>query len=475
MSVKTPEEYLDSLRDGRVVYCRGERIEDVTAHPWTKPCIDIVKIDYIMAQKPEFRDLVLAKNAKGEPVSFNFLAPRSKEDLLHRREIVQAIGREFNGVGGGKLTGVDGLNGVTVASERIDRAKGTKYAERVQGYRSYLQEIDAALALAMTDPKGDRSKHPSKQAHPDYYLRIVGENSDGIVVRGAKMHVSFAPGAHEMLVLPCRAMGPDDKDYAVSFGLAMNHKGVTMIAQGPEIDEASYFNHPPGDNFWAGESVVVFEDVLVPHDRVFLKGEWDMSAEQTYMFANYHRVTADAYKYQMLVQEVGIAALLAEYNGIERYQHVRDKLSWLVMFCEATEALGRAACESCVREPGTDYVYPDPMLSNIAKLWFADSAHQAAKHISDIGGGIMGTMLDHKDFAHPVTGPLLERYLGGKAGIPTEHRMLAINAARDMCRESTEVAAIHAEGSLAAQRMSIYALADWERYKKYARQVAGIP
>lgn len=476
MSIKTPEEYIKSVQDDRVVYCRGERVKDVTTHPLLKRCTQMVAQDYKLAQDPQHKKLVTAKNEDGDLVSFCFLPPKSKNDLLRRREIIQTLGRIFKGSpGGAKLTGIDGLNGLGVACQKIDKMKGTNYAERVESYRKYLQKIDAAVALAMTDVKGDRGFRPSKQeAHKDYYVHIVDENKDGIVVRGAKMHISFAPAANEMIVLPCRAMSQDDKDYAVSFALPMNTKGVTIIAQGPEKEEGDFFNHPLGAGSYQADAVVVFDDVFVPNDRVFLKREWEFSVLQTYMFANFHRVTADAYKYVLLELTVGAAALLAEYNGIERYSHVRDKLAWLVMYAEATDALGRAACENCVKEPDTDLVYPNPMLSNMAKLWFAEYAHEAVKHVQDIGGGIMATIPYSKDFVHPVTGPLLDKYLGGKAGVPTEHRMRVINMAKDLTDSYELVASIHAEGSLAAQQMSIHALADFERYKAAARRAAGI-
>ena len=109
-----------------------------------------------------------------------------------------------------------------------------------------------------------------------------------------------------------------------------------------------------------------------------------------------------------------------------------------------------------------------------AKLWFAEYAHQATKHLQDIGGGILATVPHSQDFINPVTGPLLDKYLGGKAGVPTEHRIRVINMARDPSGSYELVASIHAKGSLAAQQLSIYALADFERYKTAARRAAGI-
>ena len=479
MAIKTPEEYYASIKnDGRVVYCRGEKIEDVTTHPLTRRAAHTVVLDYIAAQKKEFHDLIFQKKEEGELVPASFVAPRSKEDLYRRRNFIQMMCRQNQGhAGGAKLTGADGLHGLTIATSRIDKAKGTRYSENLAEYRKYLQETDAALSLCMTDVKGDRSLHPGKQKqHKDFFVHIVDENKDGIVVRGAKAHISFSPVAHEMLVLPCRAMTEEDKDYAVSFGIPCNAKGLTHITAADEFpEEEDTFNYSPSSKNGTADAIVVFDDVFVPNERVFLKREWEYSAVQTYMFANFHRLTSDSMHYIGLETAVGIAALMAEYNGIEKYQHVRDKLTWLVAYAETVEALGKQAVEECVYEPDTPFVYPNPMLSNIGKLWAAQNHAQAEQYIQDIGGGLLATIPDHLDFLHPVTGPMLDKYLAGKDGIPTEHRMRLMNLIRAHGNIFNSAGSIHAEGSLAAQRLSIYALADFDRYKAAARKAAAIP
>jgi 4-hydroxybutyryl-CoA dehydratase/vinylacetyl-CoA-Delta-isomerase len=354
---------------------------------------------------------------------------------------------------------------------------GTNYSQRVAAYRKYLQDTDASLAMCMTDVKGDRGLHPSKQKdHQDYYLHIVDENKDGIVIRGAKAHISFAAACHELMVLPCRAMTEDDKDYAVSCGVPLNAKGVTIISTPPEIPHAQKgsFDFPLGGGL-GGDAIIVFDDVFVPNERVFLKKEWRFAVMQTYMFSNFHRMTADAYKYPIIQKFVGCAMLIAEYNGIERYGHVRDKISWLVKYAETTEALGRLACELCVSEADSDLVYPKPMLSNLAKLYFAENSMESIQHMMDLAGGIMATMPREKDFKNPVTGPMLQKYLRGKAEVPTEYRVKAINLAKALCGEFEQIASLNAEGSMASQRLQIYGTAPFQEWKELAKKMAGIP
>jgi len=140
-----------------------------------------------------------------------------------------------------------------------------------------------------------------------------------------------------------------------------------------------------------------------------MNGEWQFAGAMVYMFANFHRLSADSYKYAELETLVGTAALMAEYNGLENAPHVQDKLAWLAMYTEGTEALGRVACENCIKVPDSDLVYPNPMYSNIAKFFFADNFPQAMKHVQDITGGIAATAFSSADYDNPQIRPLSAR------------------------------------------------------------------
>jgi 4-hydroxybutyryl-CoA dehydratase/vinylacetyl-CoA-Delta-isomerase len=477
MAIRTPKEFINSLKDDRVVYCLGERAKDVTQHPILRITIEWMAMDYVVEQDPRYQPLVTEKNEEGKLVPFVFMPQRSAKDLLRLREVVKLMARICYGrPSGAKFTGKDGLNALTVVTPRIDKQFGTNYAERVEQYRKYLQKTDPSVALAMTDAKGDRSLRPSKQQpHRDYYVRIVDESNDGIVVRGAKMHISHSPLANEILVLPCRAMREEDKDYAVAFAIPANTKGITFISSEPEIKEpGNFFDYPLSASIYLDDALIVFNDVFIPNERVFMKREWPLARDMAYMFGNFHRLSAETYKAVELELLAGAAALMAEYNGIERASHVQDKLSWLTMYAEAVEILGRAACEHCVSEPDSDFVYPNPMYANIAKFFFADNWHQATKYVQDIAGGIVATAPSSKDFFNPKTHDMIEKYLGGKDGILTEHRLRLIKLIRDMTSSYEDVLTVHGEGSLAMQKISIYALADFDRYKAAAKRAARI-
>jgi 4-hydroxybutyryl-CoA dehydratase/vinylacetyl-CoA-Delta-isomerase len=477
MGIKTPQQYVESLRDGRVVYCLGERVKDVTQHPILKICVNWMAMDYVIQQDPRYQSLVTEKNKDAELVSFVFMPQKSREDLLRLREIVKLWARVCYGKpSGAKFVGKDGLNAVTVVAQRVDKKLGTSYAGRVEEYRKYLQKKDLSIALGMTDAKGDRSLRPSKQQpHQDYYVRIVEERKDGIVVRGAKAHISEAPLANEIIVLPCRAMREDDKTYAVSFAVPANAKGLTLISAEPEIKApGDFFDYPISASIYINDAMVIFEDVFIPNERVFMKGEWPFAGDIAHMFGNFHRLSAETYKAAELELVTGAAALMAEYNGVEKASHIQDKLTWLALYTEATEVMGRAACEHCVSESDSDLVYPNPLYANIAKFFFADNWHQATKYLQDIAGGIVATAPSAKDYFNSDIHDMIDKYLGGKAGIPTEHRLRLIKLIRDLTSSYEDVLTLHAEGSLAAQRLSIYTLTDFERYKAAAKRAARI-
>jgi 4-hydroxybutyryl-CoA dehydratase/vinylacetyl-CoA-Delta-isomerase len=319
-------------------------------------------------------------------------------------------------------------------------------------------DTDAAVAVALTDVKGDRSLHPHAQkGHQDYYVRIVSRRDDGIVVSGAKAHISHAVAANEIVVLPCRAMTKDDADYAVAFAVSPSAKGVIQIGN------AGDGQHP----------LLVFDNVFIPTERVFMAGEWQYAHQMPYSFATYHRLSADTYKYCEFEVFVGVAALLAEYNGLEKVPHVRDKMAWLVMWLEGTDALGKAAVENCeFDESGT--AYPNTLYSNVAKHFYASNYHEAEKIMSDIAGGLLSTLPHMKELDNPATSKYIKKYLGINEKLTAEDRMKIFQLAQHLCGYFNGNVTIHAEGSMAAQKMMLYAFADWDRYKALAKRQVGI-
>jgi aromatic ring hydroxylase/pimeloyl-ACP methyl ester carboxylesterase len=478
MPLKTPDDYYASLRDGRRVIYRGEAVPDVAAHPVIGVAVRHAAIDYAMAEDPQYRALAVVAEGEGAPYSRYYKLPQDAEDLRQRSALIEAATRE-----GATLVvlikeiGTDALFALHIVAERLDKTLGTSYLERVRAFYRHCRDHDLAVSVAQSDPKGDRALGPAEQPNPDVYLRVVEERPDGIVVRGAKVHTSVTTNAHEVIVLPTRAMRKGDEAYAVSFAVPVNAPGLTLVASPYGGRKGNEWENPISSQHKMMETLTVFEDVFVPNERVFLKGEVDFAGPLALTFVEFHRFTAVSYKLPLVDLLVGAAALLAEYNGIERVGHVRDKAIWLISYAETVRALIKQAAAECRVEP-PGIAVPRPLLTNIAKHHFAALYHEAIKHVQDITGGLLVTGPSQEDWDSPETRPWLERFFTGKAGVTAGDRLKAINMVSDLTASDfggyQAVLAVHAEGSIEAEKLAILRSYDLRAAQAYAKKVAGI-
>jgi len=461
MGLRSAAEYKESLRDGRRVFCKGELVEDVTEHPDLGIAVEHAALDFRLAEDPAHASLFSwQEEGEDEPSSRYYKRPTGTEDLLKRREMIELSTQ----MGGGvvlliKEIGTDALFALDLVSRQVDEKCGTEYNSRVSAFHERCRQSDLSLAVAQTDAKGDRSLLPSEQEHPDYYVHIVEEREDGIVVRGAKAHTTCTPYVDEIIVLPTRAMGEGDSSYAVAFATPVNTKGVTLIASPFGSPEPSRFHHPVSSRHRLVDTITIFDDVFIPNERVFLKGEWPFAGALANTFVEFHRFTAVSYKPPLCDLFIGASALLVQYNGIERASHVREKLMKLISYTETIRGLSLAAAHKC-RVTDFGLAVPDVMLTNLAKYYFANNYHQAVCWVQDIAGGLVVTGPSEEDLENPETGPYIERFLGGKKGVSTLDRLRAFNLVRDLTASDfggyNEFLAIHAEGSLEAQKITIF-------------------
>ena len=202
-------------------------------------------------------------------------------------------------------------------------------------------------------------------------------------------------------------------------------------------------------------------------------GEWQFGRDIAWAFGTFHRLYSICHSVVRSEYMAGTGALMAEYNGLDKYPHIQEKLAWLAMYAERTDVISKAACAYPDMDPDTGLAVPNLMYTNVTKYQFANDRDQACKHIADITGGLVATVPCYRDWMNPEERPFIEKYLAAKAGIPTEHRLKAIRLAKDIT--SYGYGGIHSEGSLMAQRMAMYSAGDWKRYKAAAKRVARIP
>jgi 4-hydroxybutyryl-CoA dehydratase/vinylacetyl-CoA-Delta-isomerase len=476
MGLKTPEEFKESLRDGREVYIDGELVDDVTVHPKLKVATETAAFDYQMAEMPEYRDLAVVTDEKtGELISRHFYRPKNGEDLLKRHELMLAASRLNYTTTPFAREMIDAFNGCVVTAHTM---RNQDYIERTEAYLDYLKKNDLSLAGAITDVKGDRSLRPSdpKQRHSDYYLRVVERGKDGVIVRGAKAHITASPYVNELIVMPCRNMTESDVDYAIAFAVPANAKGVKHIAhpfdyhRGP----ADFPVDLPVRSHT--DALVIFDDVFVPWERVFLCGEWQYAATAVYNFAFLHRHTAVTYHIAWIELLAGLAAAIAEYNGVVRAANIREELTELIYYLNAMKSLARASCIDYVIHGGM--AIPNPVTANIAKYFYANNYHSVTKIVENLAGGLLTTAPTYQDWQNNRIGGFINKYLGGRSDASAEARLRILQTMRHYPCLGLEldVNNIHAEGSLIAERLTIYneAKEDIALYRKLANVISGI-
>jgi 4-hydroxybutyryl-CoA dehydratase/vinylacetyl-CoA-Delta-isomerase len=478
MGLRTPQEYRASLQDDRVIYYKGEQVKDVTTHPTLCVAVNHASIDYQMAEDARYRDLAVTQDPEtGEEISRYYYLPRNSDDLLKRSQLIETatrLGRTL--VVLIKEIGTDALFALHMMARYMDDHHQTDYLPRVKKFYRYCADHDLAVAVAQTDVKGDRSLAPSAQIHPDYYVRIVDERPDGIVVRGAKIHTSVSTNANEVIVLPTRNMAETDQDYAVAFAVPVNTPGLKLICSPYGPPRENTFDHPISAQHKMMETLTVFDDVFVPRERVFMQKEWRYAGVLAKTFVEFHRFTAISYKLPLTDALVGAAQLIAEYNGLTRANHIREKITRLIAYTETLRALTTQAALAC-RIAEEDIAVPSPLLVNIAKLHFAENYHRMIAYLQDISGGILVTAPGEEALRNPATRPYVEKYLGG-ADVSAAERLRALHMISDLTASDfggyQEVLAIHAEGSIEAEKMAIHREYDFHHSRELAKYIAGL-
>jgi aromatic ring hydroxylase len=470
MGLSTADEYRESLRDGRTLWYRGQRVPDILAEPDLRVAVDHAALDYEVSHDPEYRDLAVAKDPdSGNEYSAYYAIPRSSDDLLARSRLIETV----TGIGGTMVTlvkeiGSDALFGLLRVLEGEAR-------ERALAFYEYCRDGDLSVAVAQTDVKGDRSLPPHSQADPDLYVHVVEERPDGIVVRGAKCHTSIAANAHEIIVLPTRAMGPEDIDYAVAFAVPVDTPGLSLYVSAYGAREHDAFEFPISSKHKMLETLTVFDDVFVPWERVFLFREPELAGRVSLAFVEFHRFTAVSYKLPLLDALVGTAALIAEMNGVIKAGHIREKITQLVIYAETVRALTEmAGIRAQVGEHGI--AYPDPLTTNMAKYTFATGYHAALEIVQDCAGGLLVTGPGGADWANPEVRAVLEKFYAAKA--PAEERLRLLNTISDLTARDFggyhAVLAVHAEGSIEAEKLQIFRAYEPGKAIAYARRLAGL-
>ena len=480
MPLMTAEQYEERLRElNLVVYMFGKRIENVVDHPIIRPSMTAVAKTYEMAHRPEHEDIMTAiSHITGNKINRFTHIHQSITDLVKKSKMGRLLGRE-TGCCFQRCVGIDALNALSIITYNIDQANDTEYLSRFLKYLEYVQENDLTCDGAMTDPKGDRGLPPHKQPDPDLYLHVVEDREDGIVVRGAKAHQTGAVNSHEIIVMPTIAMREADKDYAVSFALPSDADGIIYIMGRQSCDtrklEKGVLDR--GNIAFGGhEALVVFDNVFVPWERVFMCREFSFAGALVETFAAYHR---QSYACKVGVGDVliGAAQTAAEYNNVAGASHIRDKLIEMNHLNE-TLYCGCIACASeGHKEPSGTYCV-NTLLANIHKQNVTRYPYEIARIAQDVAGGLMVTMPSEGDLKAPETGKWIEKYFRGRDDVPTVNRMRILRLIENLTLGTAAVGylteSMHGAGSPQAQRIMISRRVNMLEKQRAAKKLCGI-
>jgi len=467
MTLKTPAEYVESLRDGRVVHWDGERIADVTLDPRFRVPLAVAAADYDHTD-PEKRALSLYRTEEGHEAHRVFQVPRTEEDLLARVTLAR------------RMSIVGGVTGVYMALLSVKDEVGAanpRYAENIERLWRTARDQDLRAAEVITDAKGDRSRKAHQQDDPDLYLRIVERRKDGIVVRGAKLHITAASLVHELVVMPTKSMRPEESDYAVSFAIPANAPGVTIINRSFAPAELDPFDYPASAHHSVPEGFVVFDDVFVPWDRVFLAGESKLAGVFARALGLWERTLGTVEAVERAELMVGLALLVSEQQGKGGDAHVQEAVSELVCYAHTIRMGLEWACRNYETTP-SGMIHPSILGINVAKYYFAANYHAVLRHLHDLGGGLVLTLPKRADLESPETGKYLRKYLHTTSDVDVEERMRIYNLIRDLTADAYGgwhlVTTLQAGGGLAAQRTMMNRSFDLAGARAKAKRAAGI-
>jgi len=483
MPLKTKQEYFDTVkRLNTELYAFGESVRDVTEHPCLRPPMESIGLVYELSRMEEYEDLLTAYSPFTNGRVNRFVHIHQEQEDLRKRLVISRFYVHRHGACiGGRCVSSGALNSLFAVTYEMDRELDRGYHSRFLEYLKYVQENDLAVAGAMMDVKGDRSLRPHQQRDPDMYIRVVERKKDGIVVRGAKASISGAAIAHETVVIPCASMSVEDEAYALSFATPSDAQGLIHVAEAP----ASNFSRFVGEEMdfgnlkygVHGSAHIIFDDVFIPWERVFMCGEYRFTGKLVDYFTRLQRLATTSCKCGHRDLLIGASAVIADYNGVGDAEHIREKLTDLYFQSELSAGCALASVYNGEKTASGVYL-PDSHYINIAKLQGVNAIWDGTYRMADIAGGLVCTAPTSKDMKDKRIGKLLTKYLKAKADVPAEYRIRMMRLVEYLSGQGSviPIESTHGAGSPQAQRILIEGslMRNMERFKKAAKVLAGV-
>jgi 4-hydroxybutyryl-CoA dehydratase/vinylacetyl-CoA-Delta-isomerase len=470
--------YLDSIKNRNLtIYLMGELIKEPLDHPIIRPSIEAMAETYELAvREPELASATSPYT--GETINRFLHIAESNEDLFLQNKMQRKLG-QLTGTCFQRCVGMDAFNALHSVTFEIDEQHNTEYHKNFINFLTEMHKFNLVIGGAMTDVKGDRSKLPHEQEDEDVYLRIVKRTEDGVYVKGAKAHQTGCINSHWMVVMPTLRLSDKDTDYAIVGAIPVDAKGITYIYGRQSCDTRSMEpgEYDVGNKYFAGqEAMVIFDNVFIPNEYIFMNGEYEFASMLVERFTTYHR---RSYVCKSGVGDVliGAAATIAEYNGVEEASHIKDKLVEMNKLNETIYATGIASSLQGSSTKSGNFINDD-LLANVCKQHVTKETYEIGRIAQDLAGGLVGSMPSGIDFNEGTMSEDLKKYLKGKKDINSEDRVKILRLIENMTLGRNAVAylteSLHGAGSPQAQRVQIRRRVDIEEKKDFAKKLSGI-
>jgi len=430
MALMTGQQYKDSIRNLKVnVHYFGEKIENQLEHPITAPAIEAIALTYDLAHETDYQDkITTTSHITGERINFFTHLYRNSGDLIKRLELMRDMFHRHGMCTGARCVSGNIAVGLESITYEMDKKYGTQYHERFRNYWARIQHEDLAVAGCITDPKGDRSKRPDEQPDTEAYLRVVEQNEYGIIVSGAKVQISGASIAHELLIMPTRGLRESEKDYALSFAIPTDTVGLTLLHSLPSPDFRRLTFGAHGIDF-GNEKYgvynlchVFFNRVFVPWERVFMCGETEFAEILVSRVSPTFRCVTSSCKCGHRDLLIGGSAVIADFNGIGLTGHIREKLSEMSYESELSQGCILAAAYKGFQTESGSY-FPNALYANVGKYQASKALWHCARMGVDISGGMVMCVPSAKDMEDKILGPLIDKYFKANTEVSTQGRM----------------------------------------------------
>ncbi len=482
MALKTPEQFEESLKNVKPrVFMNGNRVENVLENRNTRTVVEANKASYQWALDPEFKDIMSCHSPLIDDTVNRYTHVSAGTDDLVKKAEAGTFTAERLGTCIYRCVGYDAFHALAGTTWEMDRDLGTSYRPRFLEYLKWVQQEDLSVAGALTEPRGSRGKKTLDWPDPYLSLKIVDRNDKGITVRGAKINISGAFASHELVVLPQAAHFEGEEDYALAFATPVDAEGITFVCQytpfSAERDMAEDLEELGNPTFGQREtSMVVFDDVFVPWERVFHCGETPYSVKMVTRFARTHRMTCGGTcKVGFMNQIIGACKLIQEYKGLEKASHINEQLMEMVVLRETGRACGLAAAHKGTEEPlGSGVFLPDETMGNVSKLNVCNAFWRVMALAGDIGGGLIVTLPSLKELKNPDVRDYVEEFYSFGSNQPTENILKVHKHLQNWTAGLHGVGTWHGAGPVMAQKIMLQRVTDYSREKDLVRETLNL-